>query len=120
MPSKEKTISISAHLSGSLVGLIGRQEIGGLRSLRSCGEYGLLVGLQYLEPAVDVGGVVSAGCLGDAQVGAEECGAKFRDEFLDGVGVVAKALAELPLAAVFMTGPVGELVEKRAVVGFSG
>ena len=98
----------------------GRQEVGGFRGLRSCGEDGLLVGLQHLEPAVDVGSVVSAGSLGDAQVGAEECGAKFRDEFLDGVGVIAEAFAELSLAAVFMTGPVGELVEERAVVGLSG
>ncbi len=44
------------------------------------------------EPVVDVGGVVGAGFRGELQVGADEGGSEFSDEFLDGVGGVAPAL----------------------------
>ncbi len=48
---------------------------------------------------------------GDAKIGAEESGSEFRYELFDRIGLVAKALAELPIAAALMAGEVHQLVQ---------
>jgi hypothetical protein len=48
---------------------------------------------ERLEPTLDVGGMVFAGLQLQAQVGAEEGGAQFGNEFFAGVAFVAPALA---------------------------
>ena len=46
--------------------------------------------------------VIRARLVGDAQIGAEERGPEFGDQLLHRIGLVAEALAELPIAARLM------------------
>ena len=46
--------------------------------------------------------VIRARLVGDAKIGAEESGSEFGDKLLDRVGLVAEALAELPIAAALV------------------
>jgi len=43
--------------------------------------------------------MIGARRVADAEIGAEESGSEFPDKLLDGVGVIAEPLAELPIAA---------------------
>ena len=57
------------------------------------------------EPGREILGVIRAGLVGDAEIGAEEGGSEFGDQLLDRIGLVAEALAELPMAAALGAGP---------------
>ena len=46
--------------------------------------------------------VIRARLVGDAEIGAEEGGSEFGDKLLDRIGLVAEALAELPIAAALV------------------
>jgi hypothetical protein len=50
--------------------------------------------------------VIRARLVGDAKIGAEESGSELSDKLLDGIGLVADALAELLIAAALMARPV--------------
>jgi hypothetical protein len=60
-------------------------------------EQGALVLLEDGQPVGEVLRMVGPRRIGDRQFGAEECSAKFGDEFFEGVSLVAKAFAELPV-----------------------
>ena len=62
-------------------------------------------------------GVIRARRAGDTQIGAEEGGAEFGNQLLDRIGLVAEALAELPMAAALVAGPVRKLMTQRGKVG---
>src|SRR5271163_4983921 len=76
-----------------------RQKPGGLRRFRRGREDRLLVGLQDRKPCREILRVILARYVGDAEIGAQERGSEFCDKLLHGVGLVAKALAELAIAA---------------------
>ena len=52
-------------------------------------------------------------CPRNAQFGAKERGADFRDQLFGGIGSIAKALAKLAIEAMLRTSPVGELMDIR-------
>ena len=55
----------------------------------------------------EIGGVILADVRSDAEVGAEESGTEFRDEFLAGIAFIAETLAaEVTGKTCFMLGPV--------------
>ncbi len=75
-------------------------EIGdGLLRLGGGSENGARLGLHDREPMVDVAGVVGVRLDGDAEPGAEEGSADLGAGFLEAMGVIAEALAELPVEA---------------------
>ena len=49
--------------------------------------------------------MVRARLVGDAKIGAEESGSEFGNKLLDRIGLVAEALAELPIAAALGARP---------------
>lgn len=54
------------------------QKVGRLGGLTGGGEDGLLVGLEDLQPVVDIGGMVGARLQRDPEVSAEEGRAQLR------------------------------------------
>ena len=82
--------------------LKSREERGGLGRLGCGGEDRLLVGLQDGKPGREILRVIRARLVGDAKIGAEESGSEFGDQLLDRIGLVAEALAELPIAAALV------------------
>ena len=66
-------------------------------------EDGALVLLNDFELVADIVGVVCADLRGDAEVGTQESGAQFCDEFLAGIACVAETLAaEVTVETCFM------------------
>ena len=61
--------------------------------------------------------VVGARLVGDAEIRAKDGGPELGDEFLDRVGVIAKVLAELPIAAALVAGEMRQLMQQRRIVG---
>ena len=49
--------------------------------------------LKDLEPVADIVGMVFPDLQGDAEIGTEECGSKFCNEFFAGIAGVAETLA---------------------------
>ena len=84
-----------------------RKKFRRLRGLRRGGEDGLSIGLQNAQPAVEILRMIGARRVGDAKIGAKKSRAEFGDKLLHCVGVIAEALAELAIAAVFCAGPMG-------------
>jgi hypothetical protein len=84
----------------------GIQEIGGGLRLAGRGEDRPLVAFQDAEPERDIGRVVGARLIRQAQIGTQERGAKLGNQFLESVGFIAEALPELAGAAVRSAGPV--------------
>lgn len=70
-------------------------EIRGALRVAGGGEDRVLVILQDFKPVRDVGGVIIPRFEGKAEIGAQEGGAQLGDEFLDRVGLAAKALAAI-------------------------
>jgi hypothetical protein len=58
-------------------GLQSREERGGFRRLRCGGEDRLLVGFEDGQPGREILGMIRAGIVGDAEIGAEEGGSEF-------------------------------------------
>ena len=100
--------------SGRLCALKSREERGGLGRLRCGGEDRFLVGLQDGKPGREILRVIGARLVGDAEIGAEESGSEFGDQFLHRVGLVAEALAELPIAAALGARPVGQFMAEAS------
>ncbi len=95
-----------------------REERGGFGCLEGGGEDRLLVGLHDGEPGREILRVIGAGIVGDLKIGTEEGGAEFGNRLLDRIGLIAEALAELPIAAALGAGPVAKLMTQRGKVGF--
>lgn len=55
------------------------EEGHGFGSFGRGGQDRLLVGLEDAQPIVEILGVIGAGRVGDAEIGAEDRGAEFRD-----------------------------------------
>ena len=72
------------------------QVINGPLGVRSRLKDGAIVGIQDLEPMVEVGGMVVAWLRRDAEVAAQERGPDLGDQFFAGVTFVA----ELPAAEI--------------------
>ena len=70
------------------------QIIDGALRVGGGGEDRALVFLQHLEPVPQIGGVVVSRLRRDAEVGAEESGSQLGNQFLAGVGVIAKPFAQ--------------------------
>lgn len=47
--------------------------------------------------------MIGARCVRDLEMRAQERGAQFGDQFLEGIGLVTEALAEVPLEAMLGT-----------------
>jgi hypothetical protein len=112
------TILGSFSLSGAVTrGGKRRQVRGGLGCLRCGGENRLLVGLQNGNPVVEILRMVGARLVGDAEVGAQERSPELGDKLFRGVGVIAEALAELPIAAALGAAVVAKFMKERGIVG---
>mgnify|MGYP003493271820 CR=1 FL=1 len=72
---------------------------------RRGGEDGLGIALQYIEPVGQVLRVIEAREIGDLEPGTEKSCRQFGDEFLEGIGLVTKALAEFSVEAMLRAAP---------------
>ena len=70
------------------------QEVSGALRMGGGREDGAFVVLEDLEPVAEIGGVVLADIGSDAEIGTEEGGTEFRDEFLAGIAFIAEALGD--------------------------
>jgi hypothetical protein len=114
-------MSASARSGGAaLFGAAALQIHRGFGRLGGCGEQRPLIALQEREPLRKLLRVVGPRFLRDPKLRAQERGADLGDEFLGGIGLIAKALAELAVKAVFRAGPVRQLVYERRVAGGQG
>lgn len=77
-----------------------RQIVGCLGGGAGCGEDGLLVGLEDLQPVVEVDGVVGTRFQRKPKVDAEEGSPQLGHESFDGVGLIGETLAELTLGGL--------------------
>ena len=66
---------------------------------------------------MDVAGVIGMRLDGDAEPCAEEGGSDLGAGFLEAVGMIAEALAELPVQAMRGAGPMRRLVPEHAIPG---
>jgi len=82
-------------------------------------EYRAVVILQDFEPGGDVGRVFLARLKSELQVGAQERGTQFCDEFLGGIAGVAPALAaQIAVEARGVLGRVNQFMQDRALIAF--
>src|SRR5450432_2114505 len=68
--------------------------VSGALCLGSGGEDRPTVSFQLVQPACQIGSMVLTYLRSDTQVGAQEGGSHFRDQFLSRIGVTAKTFAE--------------------------
>jgi hypothetical protein len=80
------------------------QIVGGPLCVSCCAENRALVFAQHVEPVANVIGVIRADLRCDAEVGAKEGGAKFRDQLLAAVPGISDALFEIGDDAVYHAG----------------
>jgi hypothetical protein len=84
------------------------QEIRGALRVCGCAENGALVFLQYTQPVPEIGRVIVPDFRRDAEVGAQESGSQFRNQFLAGVTPISKAFrVEIAFKATLVLRPVG-------------
>ena len=107
-------MEITAH-SSDRCGAV-EYQIHSLLRLPSRKHHELGIGLQCLEPAIEVRRGVFDGAVVDAAVGAEECGGDLGDQFLAGVGVVVAGRGKFAVEAVLGAGGVTHFVEEGGVV----
>lgn len=99
----------------------GEEEVDGALRVGRGGKDGALVGLEDLEPAGDVGGVVLTDLRCELEPGADEGGSEFGDKLFRGVGGIAPARAvEVTIEPGLVAGPMCEFMAKRGVVAFGG
>lgn len=84
---------------------MGDEPVRGLGRFRGGREDGLLVALEDFQPGGDVLRMVDARLRRYGEVAAQERRAKFGDKFLDGVGFVAEACAEIPVKPMLCARP---------------
>lgn len=97
----------------------GDEEVGGALGLGRSGEDGALVGLEDLEPAGDVGGVVLTDLRRELELAADEGSSEFSDEFFGGIGCVTPArAAEVAIEPGRVSAPMRQFVAERGVVAF--
>jgi hypothetical protein len=89
------------------------QEVDGFGRARAGGPDRFIVRAQHRCPIRDILGMLQSS--GDLQLGAEEGRCEFGDEFLEGVGTIAEAFAELPREPRLGAAPVRMLVTRRRV-----
>lgn len=61
--------------------------------------------------------MIDARRIADLKLGAQKRSAQFGDQFLEGIGLVAKALALLAVEPVRSAAPAAELVQPRRFIG---
>ena len=88
------------------------QEVGGALRMSGGREDGAFVVLEDLEPVAEISGVILPDVGRDAEIGAEEGGTQFRNQFLAGIAFIAEALAaKVTGEPCVMAGPVGQLMQ---------
>ena len=93
------------------------QVIRGALRVGGGGEDGAVVVLQNFQPVGDIGGVILARLKRQFEIGAEESGAQFGDEFLLRVAFIAPALAaEVAVKARRVLRPVRQFMRERGVI----
>ena len=91
------------------------QKIGGPLRVRCRGKDRAVVGLQHLEPVIEIASVVAARLGGQFEVGAKERRAKLGDERLHRVTLIAPPLApEIAVKARGVFRPVAGFVPRTA------
>ena len=68
------------------------QEVCGALGMRGGGEDGAGVALEDREPVAEIRGVILTDVGGDAEIGAEEGGTKFRDQLFTRIAFIAEAV----------------------------
>jgi len=89
------------------VSLQAVQVVNGTLGVRGCREDGALIFAEHLQPVPQIGGVIVAGLGRDAEISTQERRSEFGNQFLGGIGMVAKALAQDSRQAGWVGGPVG-------------
>src|ERR1035438_2422428 len=94
-------------LRGGLCGSVV-DKFGGTLCMGGGGEHCSVVSSQQLQPGCDVRRVIFARFQSKLQVGAQESGPKFGNQFLDSVTFASEAMpAEVPVAPGVAARPVG-------------
>src|SRR5690348_13952346 len=77
------------------------EEVHSLLGFGRGGEDGATVVVENLQPPANISGMVRARLDCEAQPGGEECGAEFRDQLFECVGLAAEAVLEVAIETVF-------------------
>lgn len=96
------------------------EEVSRLGGLTRCGKDRLLIGLEDLEPVLDVGRVIGTGLQRDPKVGTKERSTQLGHELFDGICVITEAFSKPTIAAFGAAGPMGQLMQERRVVALGG
>lgn len=94
------------------------EPVDGLLRQRRGAEDRALVGFEHVEPACDIRRMVGARLKGDAEVGTEESGTDFGNEFFAGIGVITEAFTEIAVSAMLWRRPVHQFMEQGGIVAF--
>jgi len=92
-------------------------KFGGTLCVCRGGEDRSVVSSQHLQPGCDIGCVIFARFKSKLQIGAQEGGPEFGNQFLDSVTFAPEAMpAEVTVEPGLAAGPVGAFMGKRRVI----
>src|SRR5580704_19740852 len=102
---------LRGDLRGSAV-----DKLGGTLCVGCGGEHCSIVSSQDFQPGCNIGRVIFARFQSELQVGTQESGTKFGNQFLDSVTVASEAMpAEVTVEPGLAACPVGAFMGKRRV-----
>src|ERR1035441_5463087 len=95
-------------------------KLGGALCVGCGGEHRSVVSSQHFQPGCNIGRVILAGFQSKLQIGAQEGGPEFGNQFLDSVTFAPKAMpAEVTVKLGLAACPVGAFMSKRRVITVS-
>src|SRR5271166_3531898 len=116
MPGATSCRASRSDLRGGLCGP-AVYKLGGTLCVGSGGEYCSVVSSQHFQPGCDIGCVIFARFQGKLQVGAQERGPEFGNQFLDSVTFASEAMpAEVTVKPGLAARPMRTFMGKRRIV----
>src|SRR5258708_6857633 len=105
-----------SDLRGGLCGSVV-DKFGGALCMSGGGEHCSIVSSQDFQPGCDIGRMIFAGLKRKLQIGAQERGPEFGNQFLDRVTFAPEAMpAEVTVEPGLAACPVGTFMGKRRVI----
>jgi hypothetical protein len=92
-------------------------KFGGTLRVGRGGKHRSVIGSQHFQPSCDIGRVIFARLQSKFQVGAQESGTEFGNQFLDGITFAPEAMpAEVTVEPGLVACPMGAFVGKGCVI----